>query len=110
MIGPWKRAVEAETRLGILEGQLVEAHDVIRHLSQMIGDLKRDGFNPPPPVGEAPDIQGLPHEVMLAIETRGPTRQARERLMQQARRMLMDGDADAVAERIMQGEEWRWGA
>lgn len=110
MIGPWKRAVVAETRVGILEGQLVEAHDVIRHLSQMIGEMKRDGFNPPAPVGVAPDIEGLPHEVMLAIETRGATRQARERLMQQARRMLMDGDGDAVAERILSGDEWRWGA
>lgn len=93
-----------------LRAQLAAERARVDDLLRQIAELRREGFNPPAPVGDAPDIQGLPHEVMLAIETRGPTRQARERLMQQARRMLMDGKSDEVAERIMQGEEWRWGA
>ena len=105
MIGPWKRAVEAETKVGILEGQLVEAHDVIRHLSGMIGDLKREGFAAPAPSPEPPVFDGLPDEVMVAIEERATNRQARERLMQYARGALRSGEASEVAERIMQGEQ-----
>jgi hypothetical protein len=112
MIGPWKRVVEAETRADILTGQLAQAHDVIRTLSQMIGDMKREGFALPPTTDQ-PVVQdiGLPNEVMAAIDARGHTRQGREKLMQYAQRQSRAGaEPGEVAQAILDGERFSWGA
>lgn len=118
IFGPWKRAAEAETRAALaeakvptLEGQLVQAHEVIRELSAMIGNLKREGFQMPPAQPQAPPpSEQLPDAVVEAMAERAsPNSQAWHRLGAEARKLLRHGDADAVAKKILEGEQsFRW--
>jgi predicted kinase len=78
-------------------------------LMRTIVEMRREGFQAPPPQAElSPEGYGLPEGVMAAIEQRAPTRQAREHLMQEARKLLRKGDEGEVAEAILQGEGFAW--
>lgn len=106
MIGPWRRADLAETRCTLLEGQLAEAHHTIRSLSDMIADMKREGFASPPkfdPPGDAAD--SLPDEVLDAMVARAqPNTRAWNLIGTEARKMLRHGDPKDVAQKILEGE------
>lgn len=80
-------------------------------LMDVIVEMRREGFQMPERMEpfEGEDV-GLPAPVVDAIEVRGTTRQAKERLMKEARRLLRESDAEAVAEHIMDGEGFAWGA
>lgn len=112
IFGPWKRAAEAETRAAIaeakvptLEGQLIQAHEVIRTLSGMIADLKREGFVMPTKHDAPPPADQLPEAVIEAMAERAaPNSQTWNRLGMEARKLLRHGDADAVAKKILEGE------
>jgi hypothetical protein len=78
-------------------------------LMRTIVEMRREGFQAPPPQAELSSADyGLPEGVMAAIEQRAPTRQSRERLMQEARKLLRKGDEGEVAEVILQGEGFAW--
>ena len=91
-----------------LRAQLAAERERSADLLRQLMELRREGFNPPQPQGEAPEIESIPHEVVAAIEMRAPTRQAREKLMQAARRLLIDAQPDEVAEAILEGDGWTW--
>lgn len=87
-------------------------HAKIDEKDRVILEMRRDGFNPPAPASEmSGEDLGLPEIVADAIAERGFTRQAKEKLSQEARRMLRHGDADEVARQILNGEQsFSWGA
>lgn len=95
-----------------LRRQLEAERERTESLMQTIVEMRREGFQMPP---EAPQMDsgdvGLPHEIIEAIDQRGHSRQTREKLMQEGRRLLRTGaEPSEVAERIMQGERFNWGA
>ena len=125
MIGPWKRAIEAEghrtvalARCANLEGQLTEAHGVIRELTQMIRDqvgqivdMRREGFNPPPaqPLHEpkGPDIPDMILDVMAEQAEPGST--VWSGIEREVRKMQAKGLAPhEIADHVRNGVEFQW--
>ena len=121
---PWSEIEQLRTRLESIRadwhgvyGEVValrKAHEAeVTFLRGMIDRkdaellaMRRDGFNPPAPVGEmSGEDLGLPEIVADAIAERGFTRQAKEKLSQEARRMLRHGEPDEVARLILNGEQ-----
>ena len=123
MIGPWKRAIEAEgqrtvaqARVSSLEGHLAEAHTVIRDLTQMVRDqttqimtLKREGFQPPVPVyteTPEPDFDGQVLEAMY--EQAKPGDALWSQLASEVRTMQGRISPEEIAKRIRSGEDFDW--
>lgn len=94
-----------------LRVQLEKEQQRTADLVRTIVEMRREGFQMPPesPPLEIEDI-GLPNEVVDAVEARAMNRQAREKLMIEARRLLRDSDPESVAEHILSGERFAWGA
>lgn len=89
-----------------LRDALERAFAEIRHLTELVAEMKRDGFTLPAQY-EAPtgEDMGIPESVMDAIEQRAFTKPAQERLKAQARRLLRDAGPDEVRDHILAGEQ-----
>ena len=108
----WRRAEPANPVADELRAQLAAERQRVDDLLRQIAELRREGFSPPPPQFEMEPVDGLPSEVMAAIDQRGMTRQSREKLLQYAQRHTRNGsDPSEVAQAILDGDRnFSWGA
>lgn len=78
-------------------------------LSKELADLKRAGYEPPPPVGQITlgSDDTLPEKIRDAIASRAIDRPGRVYLEDYARRRLRetDGDEDVVLTEVLEGED-----
>ena len=111
-MNPWRRAVLAEARAALLEGQLAEARAQCTTLTDQLLTLKREGFVTPTS-SEPMALVGseLPTAVLDAIAQRArPGTETWSHLAKEAEALTRaEANPELVAARILEGDPFDWG-
>jgi hypothetical protein len=91
----------------VLEASLIVERERVDRLTQEMLTMKREGFAPPPQMGERTEEKPLPGKIALALEQRAkPGTQRYGMILADVRRRIALGEAESdIATRILEGDD-----